>query len=397
MNGVQTARNAGPGSAQRQVYRWPAMTTSNAVAADRARFETEAATAAASLCRGHGFDPNLCPGFRFELAVDPASGAEGVEYAVHEVRHSARDETWIGGSTMSAFDCNFACFPQSTTWREPLTISRPTMLGVFPAVVLGEGGEEIHADALARIKVRPLFDHRQETVASMAIWVRVLHAWAGDRWGWQHLPRVGTEVGISFMSGDCDNPVVVGSFYNEQMPPVFAIPAEQTKQGFRSRSTLDGGTAEYNELSFDDRRGQEKLLIHAQRDHALEVERDQTDTIGRDRSVATERNDTLASRTGDISITADTGAITITAARTIVLRCGASTVTITPASISITSPAVSVMAEGAIVADAGGAVEIGAAGAIELVAGGDISLTGAGAVTIETADPAGVVCLPYPV
>ena len=231
----------------------------------------------------------------------------------------------------------------------------------------------------------------------MAIWVRVLHAWAGDRWGWQHLPRVGTEVGISFMSGDCDNPVVVGSFYNEQMPPVFAIPAEQTKQGFRSRSTLDGGTAEYNELSFDDRRGQEKLLIHAQRDHALEVERDQTDTIGRDRSVATERNDTLASRTGDISITADTGAITITAARTIVLRCGASTVTITPASISITSPTVSVMAEGAIVADAGGAVEIGAAGAIELVAGGDISLTGAGAVTIETADPAGVVCLPYPV
>lgn len=397
VSGMQTARDAGPGASGRQVHRWPAMTKNNPVAKDRARYQTEAASAAAALCRGHGYDPNLCPGFRFELAQDPVTGADGVDYAIQEARHSARDESWVGGGVPTSYDCYFACFEQTVPWREPLSLPRPSMPGIFSAIVLGEGGEEIHADRLGRVKVRPLFDHRQDTVASMAIWVRILNAWSGDKWGWQHLPRVGTEVGISFMSGDCDNPVVIGCFYHEQMPPVFDVPGEQTKQGFRSRSTLRGGPQDYNELSFDDRLGQEMLLVHAQKDHNLEVEHDQTDMIGNDRSVTTRRNDTLTSQTGEIAMSADMGGVTISAARTIILRCGASTITMTPASISIVSPDINLVSEGAILANAAADIEIAAGGAMELVAGGELDLTGGGSVTIETADPMGVVCLPFPI
>lgn len=361
--GEQSGRNAGPGGGQRKHNIWPAMTCTNVTAKDRARFHSEAAESHAALHHGHGYDPNLCPGFRFDLASDPVSGASGVDYAVFEVRHSARDESWVGGGGPSHYDCHFSCFEQKLPWREPLTIRRPTMPGIFSGIVIGEGGEEIHADRLGRIKVRPLFDHREETVASMAIWARVMSPWSGDSFGWQHLPRVGTEVGLSFMSGDCDNPVVVGCFYHEQSPPVFAIPTEQTKQGFRSRSTHGGSASTFNELSFDDRHGQEMLYVRAQkdmgsdilRDQSLTIGRDQTDTVKRHRNTTINNNETLTSLEGNITVTADkgdlsmsadAGIVTINAAKNLVLRCGGSTITMTPGEISINAPHVKINCTG---------------------------------------------------
>jgi len=358
--GQQATKLSTAGASGRDVFRWPAMTSDNAIAADRARFRMEAAEALASLRSGHGFDPNLCPGFRFTLERDPFTGAETVDHAIHGCRHVATDETWIGGTAPPEFDCNFTCFLQSSPWRDEVSIPRPSMPGIFSAIVLGEPGEEIHADPLARVKVRLLFDHRKDTVAGMAVWVRILHAWSGNKWGWQHLPRVGTEVGISFMSGDPDNPVVVGCFYHQEMPPVFPVPSQQTKQGFRSRSTPLGGTKDYNELSFDDRRGQEVVLLHAQKDHAVEVENDQRVTVGNTRRVVTESNDSLVSSFGEISITANAGVVTITSPLSIVLRSGGSTVTVTPADVNIVTPVFTVEAEEVNIAAASFTVEAAA-------------------------------------
>jgi type VI secretion system secreted protein VgrG len=386
--GQQTTTFAAAGAARRDVFRWPAMTIDNQIAGDRARFRMEASEAKAALRHGHGFDPNLCPGFRFSIARDPSTGAENVLHAVHGARHTASDETWIGGTTPPEYECGFTCFQQSVSWRDDLSLPRPTMNGIFSAIVLGEPGEEIHADSLARIKVRPLFDHRKETVASMAIWIRILHAWAGDRWGWQHLPRVGTEVGISFMSGDPDNPVVVGCFYNQEMSPVFPVPSQQTKQGFRSRSTLRGSTQEYNELSFDDKKGQELVLLHAQKDHRIEVEHDQNATIGNDRSVETQNNDSLTSKLGDITITADAGSVSIRATTSITLSVGTST-------IVLTSEAITIDSAGAVPISAAAAIPISAAGEVSIEAGGDVNILGT-AVSIEALDGE-VDCLPFPV
>ena len=344
VNGERQTRLRTAGAARRRAYRWPAMTTDNAVAADRARFRQEAAEASAALCSGHGYDPNFCPGFRFTLATDPITGARSVEHVIHSVVHTAADDTWLGGAGEASFESSFVCFRQAVTWRDDLSIPRPAMTGVFSAIVLGEPGEEIHSDRLARVKVQPLFDHRKDTTAAKSIFVRILHAWAGDGWGWQHLPRVGTEVGISFMNGDPDNPVVVGCFYHDENLPPFPAPAEQTKQGFRSRSTLRGRTRDYNELSFDDRAGQEVVLLHAQKDHKVEVENDQDVEIGRDRTVVTIRDDSLTSRTGAVSITAAAGAVTVTAATTLTLRVGASSIVLTPAGIRIATPALSIQA-----------------------------------------------------
>lgn len=395
--GRQEAAVQTPGCARRDVFRWPAMTRENGVAADRARFRMEAAEVLAGLRRGHGTNPNLCPGFRFILAADPFSGEEDVAHVVHSAVHRVHDDTWMTGGAGSGWDTGFTCFLDETPWREEFSLPRPAMAGIFSAVVLTEAGEEIHADELARVKVRPLFDYRKETVASMAIWVRILHAWSGKRWGWQHLPRVGTEVGLSFMNGDPDNPVLVGCFYNEEYRPVFDVPAEQTKQGFRSRSTLGGGTQEYNELSFDDKRGEERVLLHAQKDHRVEVEHNQDSAIGNDRTVTTECNDSLTSVLGHIAVTADIGSVTVTAAESIRLVCGTSSITLLPELIAIESlGAVIVQAGVDLTLEAGVDANMTAGGAIQITAIGDVNIAGA-EVQIESLAGEGVVCLPAPI
>ena len=403
VTGRQTTTLATSGASHRTVFGWPAMTNDTGIAGERARFSIEASEAEARLRSGHCYDPEFCPGRRFSLARDPFTGAASVEHVLHSVEHSASDDTWITGGGEPHYENSFTCLLQDTPWRDPLSILRPAMAGIFSAVVLGDEGEEIHADPMGRIKVRLRFDHRGETVASMATWVRVMQPWAGDGWGWQHLPRVGTEVAVSFMNGDPDAPVVVGSFYNEEMRPPFPIPEQQTRQGFRSRSTLRGTTQQFSEFSFDDRKAQELVLLHAQKDYTTEVEHDQSLSVAHDRTVLIGHDET---KTVDrnYSLTAVTGSIDVSAALRISLRVGATSLVITPAGVEIVSP-------GQVAITAAADVNIAAAGLVSVEAGGDVNLTGGGAVTIEAgglcnmegtevsieALDGAVVCLPFPI
>ncbi|GAB0115772.1 type VI secretion system Vgr family protein [Acidisoma sp. C75] len=349
--GHQTTTSAMAGAATRRVFNWPALTQANQTAADRARFAVESAEAGAALREGHGYDQEFCPGYRFTLARDPFTDAEGIDYALRSVTHEALDESWIGGGEKPHYENSFVAFLQQTPWREPSRNTRPVMAGIFSAIVLGNEGEEIHADSLGRIKVRLMFDHRKDTVAAMAIWARVMQPWSGNSWGWQHLPRVGTEVAVSFMNGDPDSPVVVGSFYNQAMRPVFPIPAEQTRQGFRSRSTLRGTTQDFSELSFDDRKGCELFYMHAQKQMTTEVEQDQSLAVGRDRTVSIGRNERVTV-TGNASLTSETGAIALQATTALTLRVGENTITLAPAGIKINGMMIGLNAVAALAASA---------------------------------------------
>ncbi len=350
-----------PGDGQRQLFRWPALTFDNPVANDRARFRIEAEEAAAGSREARGCDPTLYPGSRFTLKEDPVGAGSDVDLAVLEVAHEGIDETSaVGVGEPPSYSNQVTCFPQSTPWREPLDIPRPPMAGIYSGVTLGEGDEEIHADPLGRIKVRLMFDHRMETTAGQGIWVRVAQPWAGDGWGWQHLPRVGTEVAVAFMNGDPDDPVVVGGLYNQSMQPLFPSKTEQTKSGFRSRSTPHGSADEYCELSFDDRKGKELVFVQAQKDHrtkvkhdqSLKVENDRDVTIGHDETVTVGRDHRLISLTGDISVTAVDGAVEITALQSLTLRVLDNVIRISPTGIAMNGTLINLSATGALNAQA---------------------------------------------
>jgi type VI secretion system secreted protein VgrG len=142
------------------------------------------------------------------------------------------------------------------------------------------------------VKVRFFWDHRSEATDAQDVWARVIMPWAGNGWGAQFIPRIGTEVAVAFVDGDPDRPIVVGGLYNDQMTPIYAS-SDKTKSGFRTRSSLKGGTSDFNEYTFDDKKGSELIYEQAQKDLSTYVKNDQTIKIDHDRKVTVKNDETV--------------------------------------------------------------------------------------------------------
>jgi len=300
-NMQNTLLKAGSASS-RDVYRWPARTTTNSVVEARAKFEIEAAEAAVSLYIGRSHFAGLVPGGTFTLTNSPPSNDDGT-FALRSVRHIIEDSTWISNAGSVSYQNRFEAFKTSVPWREPLATPRPRIFGVHSALVMGpqssagstismQSGEEIQVDDLARVRVRFFWDWRAEATGSASMWARVIQPWAGNGWGTQFIPRVGTEVAVSFVDGDPDRPIVIGGLYNGNSAPIYAV-ADKTKSGIRTRSTLSGSTSQFNELTFDDKSGSELIFIHAEKDMTTEVEHDEHLTVDNCRVVLVKVDETI--------------------------------------------------------------------------------------------------------
>lgn len=358
------------GAAGRNVYGWPAQATTQDEAVANARIRMEAAEAEATLIAASGRNHLLAPGTRITIATDPLDGSVNTEYVIRSVESEGRDSTWVTADGGPQYANRIVVFKASTVWRQGLATPRPSMSGIHTALVLGGDGEEIHADKYGRIKIRFLWDHRRDATADSTCWVRVIQPWSGNTWGWQHLPRVGTEVAVAFLEGDPDRPVVIGGFYNGSMMPVFPIPDEQTKSGFRSRSTAGGSTSTCSELYFDDKSGAEVVFLHAERDMTVEVENDQKTEVKHDQAITVENNrsltvkqketievddsqtvtikngrttevttsgDKLTVKSGDLTINVSSGSIKMSALQSIELTVGSNSVKIDPAGVTISA------------------------------------------------------------
>jgi type VI secretion system secreted protein VgrG len=275
------------GTEAREHFRWPALTFETGTVTDRAKREMEAAEAAVSLYEGNSRFGKFYPGGKFGLQNDD-------DYVLRSVTHHAIDQTAYGGDGAGAsYSNHFEAFSfGKVPWRQPLATPRPRMEGIHTAIVLGPNGEEIHTDDLARVKVRFFWDHRSEATDALAVWARVIQPWAGNGWGGQFIPRVGTEVAVAFVDGDPDRPIVVGGLYNGRDKPIYSK-ADKTKLGFRSRSTLKGGNSDFNEFTFDDKKGNELVYVQAQKDLSTYVKNDQTLKIDNCRIVTVKKDETV--------------------------------------------------------------------------------------------------------
>jgi len=290
MRGQVNTTSQDSGASQRTHYIWPAVRTTADEVTRRAILRAEAAEAAGQIFAGSGGATNFFAGGRFTLNNDPTAG--GGDYVLRSVSYEVTDHAdgSTGGASRVAMSCT--AFPANTQWREEPVFAAPVVAGLYTAKVIGPPGEEIYIDSLGRIKVWFPWDVESDITSDKTLWVRVMQPWGGAGWGTQFIPRIGMEVVVAFLEGDVNRPCVVGSFYNSQNTPLFS-PSDKNKSGIRSRSTMNGGAANYNELSFDDTKGSEVFLIHAEKDHTIEVENDQTLTVGNDRSVTVTKDETV--------------------------------------------------------------------------------------------------------
>ena len=207
----------------------------------RIRMEQEAAPGL--VVHGESNCRQLVCGHRFNL--ERHFDADG-PYVLTAVTHSAVLDTYRSNRSGDfQYSNDFTCIPFDLPYRPQRLTEKPTINGTQTAIVVGPPGEEIWPDQYSRVKVQFHWDREGKNDLGSSCWVRVSTPWAGKQWGMIHIPRIGQEVIVAFEEGDPDRPIIVGSVYNyEQMPP-FALPENKTQSGLKSHTHKGQG---YNEF-----------------------------------------------------------------------------------------------------------------------------------------------------
>jgi type VI secretion system secreted protein VgrG len=204
------------------------------------------------------------------------------------------------------YKIRFQCIPRPLPFRPPRVTPEPVMRGTQTAIVVGPEKEEIYTDKYGRVKVRFHWDREMERDEKpikdeeRSCWIRVSHPWAGNNWGAIWIPRIGQEVIVDFLEGDPDQPIITGRVYNTDNMPPYKLPDNHTQSGFKSRSSTGGDSKTFNEIRFEDKKGSEDLLIHAERTMHNSVETSQFITVGADRHIKTGYTDKDGNEHGDV-------------------------------------------------------------------------------------------------
>jgi type VI secretion system secreted protein VgrG len=241
---------------------------------------------------GNTNNASIRPGHTMQIRDHPRSSANA-KYVASRVWHEA---------THDVYSNRFEAFPSDTTFRPARVTPAPRIHGCQTAVVVGKSGEEITTDQYGRIKVKFHWDQASASDETSSCWVRVAQAWAGKQFGAFALPRIGQEVIVSFLEGDPDQPIITGSVYNAKQTVPYALPDNQTRTLIKTNSSKGGGGS--NEICFEDKKGEEDLYIHAQKDMHVTVLNDQTSTIAKNRTVTVQEvDDTLKVEKGKRTVT----------------------------------------------------------------------------------------------
>lgn len=240
---------------------------------------------AASDCR------QMTPGHKFKLKRHPDADGEYVVTAVtHQASLPANYRTGQGRGL--DYSNEFTCIPSGLPYRPRRRARLPFVQGSQTAVVVGPPGEEIFTDKYGRVKVQFHWDRVEEKTEERSCWLRVGTLWAGTTWGVIHIPRIGHEVIVDFLEGDPDRPLIVGSVPNAETMPPWELPANKTQSGILSRSSPGGSPANANAFRFEDKKGEEQVWLHAEKNQDIEVENDETHWVGRDRTKTIDRDET---------------------------------------------------------------------------------------------------------
>lgn len=275
-----------------ELYDYPGLHTTKDQGDTVAKVRMQEEEASYMVVSAAGNPRALMSGYSFELKNHYRSD-QNTNYVVTEVRHfgsAGQTYTSAGNEGGETYSNHFSCIPASVAFRPARITPKPFVQGPQPALVVGKAGEEIWVDKYGRVIVQFYWDRLGQKNENSSCWIRVSQPWAGGNWGSIWIPRIGQEVLVHFLEGDPDRPVIIGRVYNaDQMPP-YTLPDYQTRSTFMSRSSKGGGASNYNELRFEDLKGQEQVFVNAEKDMDLRVENDSREFIGANRHLIVTSN-----------------------------------------------------------------------------------------------------------
>ncbi len=232
-----------------------------------------------SVATGGSNRPDFTSGARVTLTDHPQP-EQNRTWLLTRVTHTGKQPQAMeneSGSGLTTYHNTFDAIPADRTWRPALEPRRHLRMdGPHIAIVTGPAGEEIHCDEHGRVKVRFPWDRYSASDEHSSAWLRVSQGWAGGRYGFMALPRIGHEVIVDFLDGDPDQPVITGRTYHAANTPPYALPEHKTRTTLKTRTHKGDGS---NELRFEDEANKQQIYVHAQRDLDLLTENDRTEVI----------------------------------------------------------------------------------------------------------------------
>jgi type VI secretion system secreted protein VgrG len=272
-----------------QVYDYPAGCDSKSDTEAIARVRMEAEESWQQVARANTTCRAFLPGFKFEL-VDHPDQSQNREWLITQVDHEATASGFRAGQTdePSRYSNQVVCIPSDVPFHPPRLARRPFVQGPQTALVVGPRGDEIYPDKFGRVKVQFHWDRAGKYDEDSSCWIRVSQAWAGKGWGAVSLPRIGQEVIVDFLEGDPDQPIITGRVYNgEEMPP-YALPDQMTKTVLKTNSSKGGEG--FNEFRFEDKKGDEQIFIHAEKNLDIRVKNNEYETVTKDLHLIVEQD-----------------------------------------------------------------------------------------------------------
>jgi len=343
---VPASKNIGP--TEREFYDYPGKYENQGDGDRLTRVRMEEQEARITTLLGSSSCRAFVSGTHFRLVGCDVAGMNNKEYLLTSLGHGAwqggygtAESSEEGGGAFS-YTNNFACIPLDTQYRPRRTTPKPVVHGAQTAMVVGPSGEEIHTNEHGQVKVQFHWDREGQKNDESSCWIRVSQLWAGANWGAMFLPRVDQEVIVDFLEGDPDRPIITGRVYHNINKPPYPLPDEKTKSTIKSESTPGGGG--FNELRFEDKKGDEEVFLHAEKHNLIEVKGDEDHTIGGNHTITIDKDDSKTVKgkqevkiTGNQEITV-TGAVTINCPQQgVTLNVGASGLTVSttgPISVS---------------------------------------------------------------
>ncbi|SMG61136.1 type VI secretion system Vgr family protein [Paraburkholderia susongensis] len=244
-----------------------------------AQLRLEALQAEAHLLTGSANAMGLATGGAFTLTGHP-DAQRNRRYVLISTQLSWLADLPNSNAQGTNFVCEYLALADDQPFRPLRLTPWPELPGTHSATVVGPPGSEVHTDSLGRIRVHFHWDRYHSTEEDASCWLRVSQAWAGKGWGFVAMPRVGQEVLIAYLDGQLDRPLAVGMVYNGDNPVPYDLPKDIRYSGMVSRSLCNGQVPQASQITFDDQRGSERLMLHAERDLQQTAERNQSVAVG---------------------------------------------------------------------------------------------------------------------
>lgn len=280
--------------AEHEVYDYPGFYFEHAHGTTYAGIRNEELAASHDVVRMSGDVRFATAGQKFKLINFPREDLNK-EYVVTGVTVAMHSDEFEMGKAGDGEDgvvqTSIVCIPATVQFRTPRSTPKPYVAGPQTAFVVGPDGEEIFTDpnGYSQVKVHFHWDRVNKGDENASCWIGVSQNWAGKRWGALFLPRIGQEVIVDFLEGDPDRPIITGRVYNAENMPPYKLPDNKTMSAIKSNSSKGGEG--FNEIRFEDKKGDEQVFIHAEKNMDVRVKNDYFQSIGHERHVVVELNE----------------------------------------------------------------------------------------------------------